>query len=200
MIWILLGWLGQALFGVRAVYQWIASERAGRTIVPRGYWKISLVASLLVMAYSVKLVNMVFALGIMPGAVIAVRNMRIARPAKRVTLIPFAVALGLLFVWTALQDRNVGTPVWRAVGLAGAILWGVRHVVQWWISERTGRSVLPAPFFVFSLAGGGMLLAYAISRSDPIMIAGFGLGCVPYIRNLLLIRSHRLATANTEPD
>ena len=200
MIWILLGWLGQALFGARVVYQWIASERAGRTVIPRGYWKISLVASLLVMAYSVWRVNMIFALGIMPGAVIAVRNMRIARPTKRMTLIPFAVALCLVFVWTALRRPDVGTPAWAAVGLVGAVLWGVRHVVQWWISERTGRSVLPASFFVFSLAGGGMLLAYAISRTDPVMIAGFGLGCVPYLRNLLLIRSHRLGTASTEPE
>jgi lipid-A-disaccharide synthase-like uncharacterized protein len=51
--------------------------------------------------------------------------------------------------------------------------------------------VVPVTFWFFSLAGGGMLLAYAISRQDPVIMLGQAAGMVVYSRNLWLIYKHR---------
>lgn len=80
---------------------------------------------------------------------------------------------------------------WIALGFVAQALFMMRFVVQWIASERARRSVVPVAFWVFSLGGGLLLLAYAIHREDPVFIVGQGLGLVVYVRNLMLIRSAR---------
>ena len=63
----------------------------------------------------------------------------------------------------------------------------MRFVIQWIASERVGRSIVPVAFWFFSVAGGSLLLIYAIQRQDPVFIAGQGLGLLIYFRNLWLI-------------
>jgi lipid-A-disaccharide synthase-like uncharacterized protein len=60
--------------------------------------------------------------------------------------------------------------------------------VQWIVSERRKASVIPLAFWWFSLAGGAVLLTYAIHRRDPVFITGQSLGFVIYARNLWLLR------------
>jgi len=66
-----------------------------------------------------------------------------------------------------------------------------RFLVQWIASERARRSVMPLAFWYFSLAGGAMLLAYAIYRLDPVFILGQSLGVFIYTRNLWLIQAEK---------
>lgn len=66
-----------------------------------------------------------------------------------------------------------------------------RFLVQWLSSEREQRSVIPVAFWYLSLAGGAMLLTYAIQRRDPVFIFGQSFGVVVYVRNLQLIRGQR---------
>ena len=77
------------------------------------------------------------------------------------------------------------------IGLAGQLLFSARFVVQWLASERAGRSVMPVAFWYFSLAGGLVLLAYALYRADPVFILGQGAGTFIYLRNLMLIYRER---------
>lgn len=83
--------------------------------------------------------------------------------------------------------------VWIGIGFLGQTLFSARFVIQWLASERLGRSVVPLAFWWFSLAGGVTLLSYALWRGDPVFVLGQGLGLVVYLRNLVLIRRHRLA-------
>jgi lipid-A-disaccharide synthase-like uncharacterized protein len=76
---------------------------------------------------------------------------------------------------------------WVIFGFAAQFAFFMRFVVQWIASERRGRSYVPVVFWYFSLAGGVMLFIYACKRRDPVFIAGQGLGCFIYIRNLVLI-------------
>ena len=78
--------------------------------------------------------------------------------------------------------------VWFAVGLVGQILFGSRFVLQWLASERARRSIVPKHFWLLSIAGSIVLLAYAIYRRDPIFILGQGAGLLIYARNLVLLR------------
>jgi lipid-A-disaccharide synthase-like uncharacterized protein len=190
-----IGWTGQALFAGRVIYQWLASERAGRAVVPRGYWGLSLLGAVLVLAYSVGTHNLVFVMSVLPGAVIAFLNLRIRKSSSRRELFPWAVALLGLAVWAALVKPQLGSPFWAAVGLAGALLWSLRHVFQWWVSERLGAPTLPLSFYLLSLVGSFLLLAYAISIMKPVMIAGYLFNFVPYIRILRLLLRSSSATA-----
>ena len=78
--------------------------------------------------------------------------------------------------------------VWLAVGFLGQALFSLRFIVQWIASERQRRSVIPAVFWQFSLAGGITLLVYAIHREDPVFIVGQAAGLVVYLRNLHFVR------------
>jgi len=191
------GYIGQALFAGRVVYQWYASERAGRAVVPRGYWGLSLAGSALVLAYGVGKHNLVFVMSVLPGTVIAYLNMRVHRKASRRKLLPWAVALLALVLWAAWQQPRVGEPVWAAVGLIGSLLWGLRNVFQWWVSQRRGEPTLPVSFYLLSLVGSFFLLAYALRQRDVVMILGYAFNSVPYVRILLLTRSANAAARSS---
>ena len=49
--WKIVGWLGAAIFGLRFLIQWIASERAKKSVIPFGFWECSAVGSILVLSY-----------------------------------------------------------------------------------------------------------------------------------------------------
>lgn len=76
---------------------------------------------------------------------------------------------------------------WIVLGFVAQFLFMMRFMVQWIASERVGRSIVPVAFWFFSIGGGSLLLVYAISRQDPVFIAGQGLGLFIYFRNLRLI-------------
>ena len=82
--------------------------------------------------------------------------------------------------------------LWLAIGLAGQLAFGARFLVQWIVSERRGKSVIPLAFWWLSLGGGVILLAYAVHRSDPVFIIGQAFGLIVYVRNVVLIRRRQI--------
>jgi lipid-A-disaccharide synthase-like uncharacterized protein len=90
-----------------------------------------------------------------------------------------------------LHDVFLGSVDWGIlIGYVAQGLFAMRFVVQWIASERAGRSVVPTTFWVFSIGGGLMLLAYALYRKDPVFIIGQAFGVFVYLRNLqFVIRS-----------
>src|SRR6201984_3688471 len=49
--WKVIGLSGSLIFGVRFLLQWIATERAGKSIIPVGFWECSLLGSALALSY-----------------------------------------------------------------------------------------------------------------------------------------------------
>jgi lipid-A-disaccharide synthase-like uncharacterized protein len=49
--WKIVGWTGNLIFGSRFLLQWIASERAGRSVIPKSFWIVSTLGSLCLLAY-----------------------------------------------------------------------------------------------------------------------------------------------------
>ncbi|HZS34628.1 MAG TPA: lipid-A-disaccharide synthase N-terminal domain-containing protein [Methylomirabilota bacterium] len=86
--------------------------------------------------------------------------------------------------------------VWLGIGLLGQACFSARFLVQWIASERRRASVVPIYFWYFSIAGGVILLAYAIHRVDPVFILGQGFGLLVYFRNLYFIFRGRAAAAS----
>ncbi len=81
---------------------------------------------------------------------------------------------------------------WLLVGFIGQVFFTARFLVQWCVSEKKRASVVPNAFWWLSLLGGAALLAYAISRRDPVIISGQTMGLFVYTRNLMLIGQGRL--------
>lgn len=77
---------------------------------------------------------------------------------------------------------------WLLLGLLGQTAFSARFVVQWLASERRRESVVPVAFWWLSVAGGALLLAYALHRGDPVFVLGQSAGLAVYLRNLALIR------------
>ena len=80
---------------------------------------------------------------------------------------------------------------WVVFGLLGQLMFTGRFLVQWIASERAKKSVVPVLFWYFSIAGGLILLSYAIYRRDPVFVLGQSLGVFIYGRNLFLIYRER---------
>lgn len=80
---------------------------------------------------------------------------------------------------------------WVLFGFAGQLLFGMRFFVQWIVSERKKKSVIPVSFWYLSLAGTAILAVYAIHKKDPVFIVGQTMGFFIYIRNLMLIKNER---------
>ena len=73
--WVALGFVAQALFSMRFLVQWIASERAGRSIIPTAFWLFSIGGGLLLFAYSLYRKDPVFIAGQGLGLFIYLRNL-----------------------------------------------------------------------------------------------------------------------------
>ena len=89
----------------------------------------------------------------------------------------------------ALGVEDTTELVWVLIGLGGQVMFMMRFLIQWIVSEREKRSVIPLSFWYFSIAGAAILLAYAIWRRDPVFILGQSLGFFIYARNLWLIHA-----------
>ncbi len=73
--WAVIGLVAQALFTGRFLVQWIASERAGRSVVPFSFWVLSIGGGLLLLVYALYRRDPVFILGQALGVVIYFRNL-----------------------------------------------------------------------------------------------------------------------------
>ena len=77
--------------------------------------------------------------------------------------------------------------LWVIIGFIGQFMFTMRFVMQWLASEKVKKSVMPVSFWFFSLAGGSIVLAYAIHKADPVFIVGQGAGLLIYLRNIYFI-------------
>ena len=85
---------------------------------------------------------------------------------------------------------NVTSPIgiaWVALGFLGQLMFTGRMLVQWLVSEKERRSVVPPVFWWMSLAGASMLLVYFVWRRDIVGVVGQTTGWIIYLRNLWLI-------------
>ncbi len=71
---VLFGLLGQTLFMMRFVAQWIASEKSRRSVVPEIFWYFSLGGGLILLTYAIARRDPVFIIGQSAGLFIYLRN------------------------------------------------------------------------------------------------------------------------------
>jgi lipid-A-disaccharide synthase-like uncharacterized protein len=73
--WLLLGFAAQALFTMRFLVQWIASERLGRSVIPVAFWYFSICGGVLLLIYALYRRDAVFIAGQAFGVFVYLRNL-----------------------------------------------------------------------------------------------------------------------------
>ncbi|MFN3659000.1 MAG: lipid-A-disaccharide synthase N-terminal domain-containing protein [Pseudolabrys sp.] len=73
---ILIGYFAQALFAMRFVVQWIASERAKRSVVPTAFWVFSIGGGVMLLGYALYRKDPVFIIGQAFGLFVYLRNLQ----------------------------------------------------------------------------------------------------------------------------
>ena len=75
LIWMAIGFGGQALFMMRFVVQWWSSEKAKRVVVPVAFWYFSLGGSVVLVIYAIHRRDPVFIFGQALPLAIYLRNL-----------------------------------------------------------------------------------------------------------------------------
>jgi len=192
-LWHAIGFVGQGLFTARFLVQWYASEKRKESVVPTSFWWLSFSGRAVLAAYAIALRDPVFLLGSLVNGFLYARNLLLIHvrrrgPTSRGVLIPATLAISACLLVTLARKIPEEIPVfWLGLGVAGTALWTGRFVIQWYVSERAGKSVMPRAFWYVGLLGSLLLLSYSIHRQNVVFILGYLFPPFPYIRNLVLI-------------
>ena len=198
-----LGFLAQGFFSARMLVQWIMSERAKRSLSPDIYWIFSLLGSILLFVYGWLRDDFSIIFGQFISYYIYIWNLNIKGVWPRlpkvlrvgITVLPIMALTMMLsdvpaFVGTFFHNAKV--PIWLLVfGSAGQFIFTIRFIYQWYYSYRRHASILPVGFWIISLVGSGIIVAYACFRLDPVLIIGQSVGFITYSRNIVLCIKNR---------
>lgn len=197
MIYVI-GFLAQLFFSARLLFQWILSEKAKKVVSPSIFWILSLAGSYLLFIYGWLRDDFAIILGQLISYYIYIWNLDKKESWKKIPkavrylllLTPLAAILYMLrdipaFVGQFLCNEDI--PLWLLIfGSLGQIVFTLRFVYQWCYSRRKHESLLPLGFWVISLTGSLIIIAYAIYRRDPVLILGQSTGMLVYSRNIYL--------------
>ncbi len=74
-IWLIVGFSGQALFSMRFLLQWLASERMKKSVIPVAFWYFSIAGGVTLLASAIHRKDPVFIVGQATGLLIYSRNL-----------------------------------------------------------------------------------------------------------------------------
>ncbi|MDD4631811.1 MAG: lipid-A-disaccharide synthase N-terminal domain-containing protein [Proteiniphilum sp.] len=210
-VWIFgLGFLSQLFFSARILYQWIASEKAGKVLSPPAFWILSIAGSYLLFIYGVLRNDFAIILGQFVSYYIYLWNLKmqgqwkkIAESIKILLILTPIVAIGIMlrdasgFFDTFFNNKDV--PLWLLIfGSVGQVIFALRFIYQFLYSAVRHESILPVGFWIISLVGSIIIISYALFRKDPVLILGQSFGFVAYIRNLMIAYKSRKITVYEE--
>jgi len=73
--WLIIGFIGQFLFSMRFLIQWIYSEKHKKSLIPKAFWYFSLAGGITLFLYAILREDPVFILGQGMGLIIYLRNL-----------------------------------------------------------------------------------------------------------------------------
>lgn len=73
--WLAFGIVAQLVFTARFLVQWIASERAGQSVMPMAFWMLSIIGGMMTLLYGIERREAVIIMGQVLAVFIYVRNM-----------------------------------------------------------------------------------------------------------------------------
>ena len=82
-LWKVIGYAGNATFFSRFMIQWIASERAGKSIIPVQFWFMSIIGSLILAVYAIHTKDLVVIFAFAPNSLVYIRNLMLLHKEKK---------------------------------------------------------------------------------------------------------------------
>ena len=82
-LWKLIGYAGNAAFFSRFMVQWIASERAGKSIIPVQFWFLSIIGSIILAVYAIHTKDLVVIFAFAPNSLVYIRNLMLLHKEKK---------------------------------------------------------------------------------------------------------------------
>ena len=81
--WEIFGLAGECFFFARMVAQWLASEKAGKPVIPTVYWYLSILGAIIVAIYALHKVSLVLLLPQVVGSIFYARGWHLDRRERR---------------------------------------------------------------------------------------------------------------------
>lgn len=79
--------------------------------------------------------------------------------------------------------------VWTVIGFLGAFTFGSRFVIQWWVSEKNKKIVIPVVFWYLSFIGSVLNFVYAMHLDKAPLVFGSIFLPFLYARNIIIHRN-----------
>src|SRR5690606_25050623 len=165
-----IGFLAQILFSGRLVVQWFLSEKNRRIVTPSTFWKLSLLASFLLFVYGHLRDDFAIMLGQALTYYIYIRNLQLQGEWQKSPklLQIFLYIFPILVVVYAYNNgqydiqklfKNDAIPLWLLLlGIISQLIFTLRFVYQWIVSEKNKTSQLPIGFWQLSVLGASLIL------------------------------------------
>ena len=82
---------------------------------------------------------------------------------------------------------------WDILGYGGTLIFGSRFFLQWYITEKSKKVVIPLAFWWLSMVGSMMMLAWACitPKRTGVVIISYAFTWIPYLRNIMIHKSHQ---------
>lgn len=197
-----IGLTAQLFFLLRLLIQWLFSEKENKVVAPTFFWIVSLIASILFFMYGYLRNDFAIMLGQFITYYIYIRNLQLQNQWNRlqkgiqIVFINFPLIVLLItflrgeFDFSQLFNQDF-IPIWLlALGIVSQLIFTLRFIFQWIISEKNKLSQLPSIFWILSTVGSVIILIYSIFRKDPILFIGHTFGIIIYCRNLMILKKH----------
>ncbi len=220
-----LGFLPNILFGLRFLFQWIKSEKEGKSLVTPLFWQLSLLGNILLTLHGFIQIQYPICLVQSCNALISWRNLTLCHQKKsqvtKKTMLGFIFLMFMLVTlsfilqnyfldnsnsWfripTAPWETEKKLSVsfwWHLFGYGGYILFSARFCIQWWQAENARKSYLSESFWWISILGALLILGYSFNIGDSVLAIPAAMGLIPYIRNIMLINKRRQPSFEEEP-
>tara|TARA_B100000989_G_C19523626_1_gene465597 strand:- start:932 stop:1225 length:294 start_codon:yes stop_codon:yes gene_type:complete len=75
IFFLIIGFTGQGLFASRFIYQWLYSEKRGRSLIPIGFWYLSIFGGIGLLIYAISRKDPVIIIGQIFGILVYTRNL-----------------------------------------------------------------------------------------------------------------------------
>ena len=216
-----LGLLANIAFMFRFLLQWRQSEKAGKPVVSKGFWNISILGNIALLLHSIIQIQYHVAFTQACNTIISWRNLDLIKhPHQNPRSWKFVLALigvsiflvtGIFFAQSyffSLSNewfRAPSTPwqsppdaisnFWHYLGFMGLLLFASRFWIQWWMAERDHKSYLSVHFWWMSLIGALLCLIYFFRIGDYANVIGPLFGLIPYLRNIMLMKKIQLTNS-----
>src|SRR5687767_11896203 len=104
-----------------------------------------------------------------------------------------------LFAAALLELMWVDSIWWTVIGFLAQGLFSARFAVQWWVSEKHRRVMIPVHFWYFSIAGGWLNLFYAVHLWKMPLLVGAVASLITSHRSLYIHQRALRADEGTGP-